>query len=95
MRLKEIELERAEQAWAKERGALIDRESVTRLLSDFAARVRTEIQSHPRRMQAAMVRHIRCRKCGGDIEGKVIAIEAERCADQLLRLLAENPVGSL
>lgn len=93
VRLKEIELERAEQAWARERGMLVEREQVTRLLADFAARVRAEIQSHPRRMQAQMVRHIRCRKCGGDVEGKIIAIEAERCAAQLLQLLANDPIG--
>lgn len=93
VRLKQIELERAEQQWAKDRGTLIERAEVVRILTEFGHRVRREIQSHPRKMQAAMVAGIHCKRCGGAIEGSIIAIEAERYTRDLLRLLSADPLG--
>lgn len=93
VRLKEIELERAEQAWAKERGLLLERDQVVRMLTDFGHRIRRELQAHPRKMQAAMVASLHCKRCGGAIEGSVIAIEAERYVRDVLRIIADDPLG--
>lgn len=90
-----IKAERAKLEWARDRGLMLDREAAVRLFADFGHHIRRELQSHPRKMQAAMVRHIRCGKCGAGIEGKIIAIEAERYVAQLLKSLADNPLGGL
>ena len=92
-RMRQIDLERKEQEWARDRGLLIDRAEAVRIFADFGHNIRRELQSHPRKMQAQMVRHIRCVKCGAGVEAKIIAIEAERYVAQLLRLLADNPLG--
>lgn len=93
-RIKAIEAERAEVRWAVERKQYIDRAEVAKLLADFGHRIRAEMQSHPRKMQAAMTKAIRCPKCGSGVEGKIIAIEAERYTTQLLRMIADNPLGA-
>ena len=92
-RLNQIKLERAEYDWAREKGKLIARDQVVKLLADFGHRIRSELQAHPRKMQAAMVRQIKCSRCGSAVEGKLIAIEAERYTAQLLRILADDPLG--
>lgn len=93
-RMKQIQLERAEQEWARDRGLLIPRDEVVKLLADFGHRIRRELQSHPRKMHAAMVASIHCKRCGGAIEGSVIAIEAERYVRDVLRVLADAPLGA-
>lgn len=89
-RLKTIELERAELQWRKDRGLLLDRDEAEQLLADFGHRVRSELQSIPRRMHAAVCRDLRCRSCGEGVDSKVIAIELERFTDDFLRRLADE-----
>lgn len=94
-RLKLIELARAEREWAKEQGDLVDRAEVVKLLAAFGHRIRSEFQSHPRKMQAELTRKLRCRECGGGVDGKHIAIAAEKYVADLLRIIADDPFGGV
>lgn len=94
-RLKIIEAERADRKWKQEQGLLVEREQVVNLLVDFASRLRSEMQSYPRRMQTELVRTLRCKRCGGDVDGRSVAITAERFVDDFLRVLADSPIQDL
>lgn len=88
-----VDAERSEAQWRREQGLVIDRDEVVALLRDFSARVRKELQSLPRRMHSDLARKVRCRKCGGDVDGNAIAIAAEKYIDTVLHVLAADPLA--
>ena len=83
-RMKIIELERAERAWQREQGLTVERASVDALLTDFAALLRTEAQSFPRRRLSDVMRQF------GPADGRRVMRLLEEFADQFLERLADE-----
>lgn len=91
--IEKIKAKRELAAWNREQGESIEKRDHVAALVDMATRVRGKMQSLPRKMQAEMVRHLRCKTCGGDVDGKAIAIAAERYINDVLLELAADPFG--
>lgn len=85
-RLKIIEAARAERAWQREQGLLVEREAVAALLVDLGALLRTEVQSFTRRHHAEVMRTF------GPVDGRRVVMLLERFErDFLARVVDETP----
>ncbi len=89
-----IEAQRELKRWRIEQGEIVERTTHDAALTAIGVAVRKALQSLPRQMQAEMMRHIRCANCGGNIDGKSIAIAAEKHVDGVLRALADEVKAS-
>lgn len=89
----QAEAERTELDLAKRRGEVVALADVARTARDFARRIRDVLLEVPVSVQACVEHDVVCASCGAGFDAKQVALAVDRHLRELLRSLADNPMG--